>query len=840
MANRQHRLAELKREARASLESLGLSLDTPAHDGWLDAEALAKALDGDAPVLLRAHRSLPPPAEGYAPEPRDPVWVAIGRDGARQSPLRRAEPGRLEAERVELRVEREPWPADARGAPKHVGAVVVGDLVFAETVADHEEEARAALLSLARATAARLGAVVEPETDEATPGVRPEAREPLTAENLVRFGLRREGALFVLRDYASRGPRESARGEWLATMVLGAGAVVAAHLAWQAHAAGAWEDLAIAGSVGFVLTLACFAWFHIARHSTRYRAASEALMVIAHDRFVVAPWHARSGAVDENPEGRFGAALGLSELEEVAIVDRGGPTLRLNTSHGAIDVGTLDSETQARRWKEALTRIADAVRQAPRAKKALAAALVVALFSCGPNPPPPEAPVAPTVATVPAPPDPLPVPAGDAPPPSPAPAPSFTLIEDDLPQARELARTGDKPLFVEVWAPWCHTCLSMKSFVLPDPAIATFADRVVFAAIDSDRPDNAAFMDAYEVNVWPTLFVLDPAGEIVGLWQGAASVAELRDFLQGALDARDAGRDPSGPLAAMLEAKRAHGKGAWPLAASHYQRALERGGAGWPRRSEALAGLLFSEYRQKHWERCAQLGTKHAAEIEGAAVPTDFCHSVVGCAKQVLAAPVRDAARKACEDRLERHTANPPRDASVDDRADALSLYADLLRARGDKTGARRAIERQLAILEAGAAAAPSPKEAATFDYARLNAYLSLGRGAEAVAMLEERTRQLPDGYEPHARLAQALIAIGRHREAVAPLERALALSYGPRRLGYLATKAQLMRTLKDRAGEKAALEALVESYDELDEPLRKRHRETAEKARARLGELAR
>ena len=380
----------------------------------------------------------------------------------------------------------------------------------------------------------------------------------------------------------------------------------------------------------------------------------------------------------------------------------------------------------------------------------------------------------------------------------------------------------------------------MKSFVLPDPAIAAFADQIVFAAIDSDRPDNAAFMEAHEVNVWPTLFVLDPSGDILGLWQGAASVAELRDFLQGALDAREVGQNPTGPLAAMLEAKRAHAKGAWQVAASHYQRALERGGADWPRRSEALAGLVFSEYRQKHWERCAQLGTQHAAEIEGAAVPTDFCWSVVGCAKQVRAAPVRDAARKACETRLERHTASPPSAASVDDRADALSLYADLLRLRGDHAGARRAIERQLAILETAAAGAPSPKEAATFDYARLNAYLSLGRGAEAVAMLEERTRQLPDGYEPHARLAQALIALGRHRDAVAPLDRALALSYGPRRLGYLSTQAQLMRSLHDSAGEKAALEALVAGYDELDEALRKRHRETAEKARARLQQLAR
>src|SRR5690606_40861560 len=72
------------------------------------------------------------------------------------------------------------------------------------------------------------------------------------------------------------------------------------------------------------------------------------------------------------------------------------------------------------------------------------------------------------------------------------------------------------------------------------------------------------------------IFVFDANGELLGLWQGAASVRELRDFLQGALDAREADRQPNGALAAMLEAKRAHAKGAWLEAANHYRRSEER------------------------------------------------------------------------------------------------------------------------------------------------------------------------------------------------------------------------------------------------------------------------
>jgi tetratricopeptide (TPR) repeat protein len=67
-----------------------------------------------------------------------------------------------------------------------------------------------------------------------------------------------------------------------------------------------------------------------------------------------------------------------------------------------------------------------------------------------------------------------------------------------------------------------------------------------------------------------------------------------------------------------------------------------------------------------------------------------------------------------------------------------------------------------------------------------LNAYLALGRPREAVAMLEERTRELPGRYEPHARLAQALRASGDLERAIVSLERAIELSYGPRKLKYL------------------------------------------------------
>jgi hypothetical protein len=90
-------------------------------------------------------------------------------------------------------------------------------------------------------------------------------------------------------------------------------------------------------------------------------------------------------------------------------------------------------------------------------------------------------------------------------PPAPSQAPpsaeaaADAFVEDDLAGALERARREGKAVFVDAWAPCCHTCLSMKHYVLGDPRLRAFADRVVFAAMDTDREENAEFVGG-EVN----------------------------------------------------------------------------------------------------------------------------------------------------------------------------------------------------------------------------------------------------------------------------------------------------------------------------------------------------
>ncbi|WP_437790468.1 thioredoxin family protein [Sorangium sp. So ce693] len=451
----------------------------------------------------------------------------------------------------------------------------------------------------------------------------------------------------------------------------------------------------------------------------------------------------------------------------------------------------------------------------------LSATALSTLAACTASPPPraPAPPAAAAPAAAAAEPAERPAPA-ERPEPTAA-RPPLEFIHDDVSRAREKARTEGKALFVDAWAPWCHTCLSMKHYVLTDPSLRPLADRVVFADVDTDRPESAPFLERHEVTVWPTFFVLEPAaGEVIGLWRGAASVEELRELIRDALlamDSKAASALPADdPNRLLVEAKRAHSAGDHAAAVSAYRRALARGGEAWPRRSEALLGLLAALYRKKDAAACVELGSAHVGEVKGAALPADFASVLLSCAAALPGGKAQRAAREAAVARLRSIVASPPADASADDRADAWGLLAEGLEALGDAGGARAASESKLAVLERAAKEAKTPEAAAAYDYGRAMAYVALGRGEEAIVMLSQREAQMPASYEPPARLAQVLHAMGREAEALAAVERAIGRAYGPRRLRYLKLRAEIQQRLGRGAEQVATLREEVAGYEAL------------------------
>ena len=383
------------------------------------------------------------------------------------------------------------------------------------------------------------------------------------------------------------------------------------------------------------------------------------------------------------------------------------------------------------------------------------------------------------------------------------------------------AKAEGKALLVDAWAPWCHTCLSMQNYVLNDPSLASLTDRVVLVELDTDKPENAAFLEKYAVNVWPTFFVIDTqTGETAGLWPGSASVREFRGFVEDGLagieDAHSKTSDLASPVRRMMAAKAAQSAGDYRKAAGEYAAVVEKAERSWPRRSEALMGWLFSLERAGDSKQCVAVGRAHLAEVEGAAVPADYAATLLSCAGEKSAGADATTARAEAIARLRAFTSTPPADASADDRADALNILGSALTDAGDKAAGRRAQEARLAVLETAVAGIKDPILAQTYDYARAQAYVALDRGDEAVKMLEAREREMPASYEPPARLASALNKMDRLPQAIVAIDRAIAKSYGPRQLLYFKQKADVQDRMGDHAGQLETLGKEVAGYEAL------------------------
>src|SRR5437763_14314743 len=87
---------------------------------------------------------------------------------------------------------------------------------------------------------------------------------------------------------------------------------------------------------------------------------------------------------------------------------------------------------------------------------------------------------------------------------------SLHFIDDDYPKALASARAAHKPLFVDFWATWCHSCLSMQRFVLSDPGMEPVASAVVWSSLETERAANKVAVEKYPVDAWPTFLIVDP------------------------------------------------------------------------------------------------------------------------------------------------------------------------------------------------------------------------------------------------------------------------------------------------------------------------------------------
>jgi tetratricopeptide (TPR) repeat protein len=143
----------------------------------------------------------------------------------------------------------------------------------------------------------------------------------------------------------------------------------------------------------------------------------------------------------------------------------------------------------------------------------------------------------------------------------------------------------------------------------------------------------------------------------------------------------------------------------------------------------------------------------------------------------------------------------------ADDRSGVYELLVEARTHAGDEAGAKALAEQWLSFLEAEAARAPTPDARSVFDSHRMSAALVLGDPMRAVPAIEQSERDLPNDYNPPARLANLYRRLNRLDDALAASTRALAKVQGGRRLRVLSERAEIYLARGERDAAARTLE---------------------------------
>lgn len=350
----------------------------------------------------------------------------------------------------------------------------------------------------------------------------------------------------------------------------------------------------------------------------------------------------------------------------------------------------------------------------------------------------------------------------------------------------------------------------MKAFVFTDESLARHAGRFVWLSIDAEKEENAAFVDAYPIEGYPTLFVVDPRTEKPALrWLGSVTVAQLGKLLT---DGELAVKGGGGALEERLaQADRAYAQKELAQAVTLLQGVLKDAPPDWPSRPRAVETTLYALSGEQRNAECVELAE---AELVRLGRTPSFANAAAVGLSCALALP-EDAREKAVHvaglERAVREALSSDIQMAADDRS---GLYATLLDAREnaqDEAGAKQVAAQWAAFLDAEAAKAKTPEQRNVFDAHRMTAYLYLEQADRAIPMLEQSEREFPEDYNPPARLAVIYRTLKRFPEALAASERALAKAYGPRRMRVYLERFETMKAMGDVEGaRKVADEAIA------------------------------
>jgi len=348
----------------------------------------------------------------------------------------------------------------------------------------------------------------------------------------------------------------------------------------------------------------------------------------------------------------------------------------------------------------------------------------------------------------------------------------------------------------------------MRATVLEDPALVKLAGRFVRLEIDTEREQNAPFLERFPIEVWPTFLVVDPLTEKAVLkWLGTATAANLVKLLGDGERAVKGGVGDT-PEGILARADRANGSGDVKEAIELWRLALDKGGPGWARRPRVLESLAMALQASEQPRACAELAAREAG---GMARTQSFANVVsvgLSCALSGEEAEWVPKALASLEP-LAREALKLP-GVLADDRAALYEGLVDALKAEKDEAGAKKLAEEWWTFLVAERARGQSPAARVMLDSWIVSAALSLGDPARALPLLLASEKAAPLDYNPPVRVATLYLELDRYDEALAASSRALPLAYGPRKVRVLSQRATILEKKGDAAGARHALEEAV------------------------------
>ncbi len=349
----------------------------------------------------------------------------------------------------------------------------------------------------------------------------------------------------------------------------------------------------------------------------------------------------------------------------------------------------------------------------------------------------------------------------------------------------------------------------MRAFVFTDESLTRHAGRFVWLELDTEKKQNADARRKFGIVGLPTYVIVDPATEKVALrWVGGFTVGQLDRLLDDGAVAVQGRAPATGADAALARADRLYGDTDYAGAAQAYGEALSQAPADWPQAARARDALLFALERGNSGEDVLRVAREAFPRAKGTPYAASAASYGLGAALGMPdTIPGRAEAIREFEADAREVLADTALRIAGDDRS---GLYIALLDARQDakdEAGAKQVAAEWAAFLDGEAARARTPEQRTVFDSHRLSAYRELGQVERAIPMLEGSERDLPDDYNPPARLALAYSWLKRWDEALIASDRALAKAYGPRKIGIYATRADIFVGKGDKAGARRVME---------------------------------